>query len=327
MGETGAVERRGLRTFTLFGRRRGGFRLVGRFGPRTRKAAVRSVFFAPALLFLMFLVLYPVLQTVYISFLSPTGAPTLGNYRAVLSDPETINPNLSWPPPLGTLIHNALWAGIHLPISLLFGLWMALILREVKGSSIVKSAIFLGMVTPMIVGGVILRFLFETGPGIVPSFFEAIGVHSLAISWLNYRETALLGLIFGSVWLWTGFSLIVYSAGLTTIPQDYFEAAKVDGTSTFRMFTRVTFPLLKPMTIVVITMTILWELMIFDLLFGATNSQGGVRGAADVLGLQMYRYAFVQLPANVGAAAAVATFLSILTMVATVATLRYMVKR
>jgi len=93
------------------------------------------------------------------------------------------------------------------------------------------------------------------------------------------------------------------------------------------MFTRVTFPLLKPMTIVVITMTILWELKIFDLVFGATNPQGGVGGAADVLGLQMYRYAFVQLPANVGAAAAVATFLSILTMVATVATLRYMVKR
>src|SRR5256885_16649259 len=115
--------------------------------------------------------------------------------------------------------------------------------------------------------------------------------------------TLLFGLIFGSVWLWTGFSLIVYSAGLTTIPKDYWEAAQVDGTSTFRMFTRVTFPLLKPMTIVVITMTILWELKIFDLVIGATSPQGGVGGAADVLALQMYRYAFVEIPARRGVAA------------------------
>src|SRR5207302_8760112 len=118
------VLQRGDGTVHPYGRRRVGVRLRARFGPRALKAAVRSVFFAPALLFLMFLVLYPVLQTVFITYLSPTGAPTLGIYRAVLSDPETINPNLSWPPPLGTLIHNALWAGIHLPISLLFGLWM-----------------------------------------------------------------------------------------------------------------------------------------------------------------------------------------------------------
>ena len=196
-----------------------------------------------------------------------------------------------------------------------------------KGASWIKTAIFIGMVTPLIVGGILMLYLYDGNIGVVPSFFNLIGVQSLATGWLQHPVTLLFGLIFGSVWLWTGFSLIVYSAGLTTIPKDYWEAAKVDGTSTFRMFTRVTFPLLKPMTIVVITMTILWELKIFDLVFGATNPQGGVGGAADVLGLQMYRYAFVQLPANVGAAAAVATFLSILTMVATVATLRYMVKR
>ena len=81
------------------------------------------------------------------------------------------------------------------------------------------------------------------------------------------------------------------------------------------------------MTIVVVTMTILWELKIFDLVIGATSPQGGVGGAADVLALQMYRYAFVEIPARRGVAAAVATFLSILTMVATVSTIRYMVKR
>ena len=160
-----------------------------------------------------------------------------------------------------------------------------------------------------------------------PSVPGAIGIHSLGVGWLQRPTTLLFGLIFGSVWLWTGFSMIVYSAGLTTIPKEYWEAAKIDGTSTFRTFTQITFPLLKPMTIVVFTMSILYELKIFDLVYGATNPQGGVGGAADVLALQMFREAFVQLPADYGTAAAVATFLSLLTLAATVMTIRYMVKR
>src|SRR5437879_4096512 len=120
MGEPGAVERRGLRSLFLIGRWRGGFRVAERFGPRTRKATARSVFFAPALLFIVFLVVYPVLQTVYLSFVSSAEVPTFGNYKTVLTDPETINPNLASPPPLGTLLPNALWVALHLLISLLF---------------------------------------------------------------------------------------------------------------------------------------------------------------------------------------------------------------
>lgn len=306
-----------------------GHRHPGRLRVRSAKTMLRLVFFAPAMLLILLFVAYPVLATVGVSFLSSDGKfAGLDNYGEVLGSPDTVNLNrFPKPPPLGTLIHNAIWIGIHLPLSLFLGLWLALVLRDVKGASWIKTAIFIGMVTPLIIGGILMLYIYDGSIGIVPNFFDAVGVRALAVGWMQRPLTLLFGLIFGSVWLWTGFSLIVYSAGLTTIPKDYWEAAEVDGTSTFRMFTRVTFPLLKPMTIVVITMTILWELKLFDLVYGATNAQGGVGGAADVLALQMYRYAFVQLPAQFGAAAAVATFLSILTMVATVATIRYMVKR
>ena len=325
MGETGAVTRRGLRSLALLWRRARGLQVVTPFGPRTRRAALRLVFFAPALLLLVFLVVYPIVQTVFLSFVGPGGQPTLGNYRTVLSDPDTLNPNwFSWPPPLGTLIHNGLWVAIHLPISVLFGLWLALILRDVKGASIVKSAIFLGMVTPMIVGGIILQFLYESGPGIVPAFFGAVGIKSLDISWLLYRQTSLLGLIFGSIWLWTGFSLIVYSAGLTTIPQDYFEAAKIDGTPPLRMFFRITLPLLRPMTLVIVTMTLLWELKIFDIVYAAEGKTGGTAGSANVLSLQMYLY-FVT--GKYGPAAVVATLLTVMTLFATAWLFRRMVRK
>jgi len=199
---------------------------------------------------------------------------------------------------------------------------LALLLQETKGASVVKSCIFLGMVTPMIVGGVILRFLLEAGVGVVPSFFGVIGVRSLAVNWMVHRELLLLGLILGSVWLWTGFSLIVYSAGLTTIPKDYFEAARVDGTPPGRMFFRITFPLLKPLTLVIVVMTILWELKIFDIVVAATNFGGGV--GADTLALQVYRFFFYD--SNAGKAAVVASLLTLLTLISTSLILRRMAK-
>src|SRR5437870_12169960 len=209
MSEALAGIRRSLRLPSLF-RRSGGDQRRARIGPSARKTATRVVFLAPALVLVIFLVVYPVLQTVYLSFVTPQGTPTLANYQGVITDPTTVNPaGLPWPPPLGTLIHNALWIAIHLPISLFFGLWLALILRDVKGSSIVKSAIFLGMVTPMIVGGVMRRSLFEHGPGVVPAFLGSVAVRCVDKSWLISGAPGLLGLIFGPVLPCSGLGVVV----------------------------------------------------------------------------------------------------------------------
>jgi multiple sugar transport system permease protein len=209
---------------------------------RLRQRAERSLFLLPAIVLLMIFIAYPIGATIFLSFVpreqgsgSDAAAqfPTLENYEYVLTNRETLNPG-NIPAgdfPMGTLIHNGIWIGIHLPLTMFIGLGLALILRDVKGSSVVKGAVFLGMVTPMIVAGVILRYIYETNVGFVPAFFELIGIESLSHNWLTFPQTALFGLIFGSVWLWTGFSLIVYSAGLTTIPKEYFEAAKIDGAS------------------------------------------------------------------------------------------------
>jgi multiple sugar transport system permease protein len=292
----------------------------------------RAVFFAPASILIIFLVVFPILQTVYLSFFSPSGEFVgFGNYFDVLGKEEIVNLDnvplgLVQPYGLGALIHNMIWIAIHLPLSLFSGLILALILRNVKGASIVKSIIFLGMVTPMIVGGVILRFTFENNVGIVNGILRLIGLGQFATSWMGHAETTLFALIFGSVWLWTGFSMIVYSAGLTTIPKEYYEAAKIDGASPFRTFFRITFPLLKPMTITVVTMTLLWELKIFDIVFAGAGVAGGPGGAANVLALQMWNWAF-RSPAHPEWAATVATILTALTLVVTIWMTRYMVKK
>ncbi len=293
---------------------------------------IRKLFFAPALILIVFFVVFPVLQTVYISFFSPSGEFVgLSNYSDVLSQKEILNlenpsQGLSQPYGLGALIHNMIWIAIHLPLSMFSGLLLAIILREVRGASIVKSIIFLGMVTPMIVGGIILRFTFEKGVGIINGLLVLLGLEQLTRTWTAYPETCLFALIFGSVWLWTGFSMIVYSAGLTTIPKEYYEAAKIDGASPFKTFFRITFPLLKPMTLVVITMTLLWELKIFDIVYAGAGIGGGPAGAANVLALQMWIWAF-RASNKINWAATVATVLTALTLVVTIGMIRYMVKK
>src|SRR3989475_4425783 len=291
---------------------RRGYRVsMGRWG---RSQARFLSFFLPAAIFLIVLVIYPIVATLTLSFVAPDGSYAgLQNYGSVLGSPDTFNPAcLERGPPCGTLLNNLIWIGIHLPLTVFMGLFLAVLLQNVRGASFVKSLIFLGMVTPLIVVGVVLRFVLEYPIGVVPAFFGWLGIKSLDVNWLVTPNTLLVGLIFGTVWSWTGFSMVVYSAGLTTIPKDYFEAARVDGASEWQIFRRITWPLLRPVTLVIVTMTILWELKLFDIVIGATNQQGGAGGAADVLALQMYRFFFI---IDYNSAAVVATLLTIFTLI------------
>ena len=270
-------------------------------------------FIAPTILLLTLFVIFPVVNTVYISFLGEEDEFVgLDNYAEVFSRRNFWNPqNLveGSPPPYGALIHNGIWIIVHLPLSLFFGLALAILLRDVKGGAIIKSAVFLGMVIPMIVGGILLRFIYDNQAGILNGFLRIIGLGDLTRTWTAYPQTILLALILGSVWIWTGFSMIVYSAGLEGIPKELFEAAKIDGASRWRTFWRITVPMLKPATIIVITMTLLWELKIFDIVW--VIQQGGPGGASMVMALQMFLDAF--LNRSFGTAAAIATLLTALT--------------
>jgi len=278
----------------------------------------RSLFFLPALIFMAIFLLYPVLNTLWISFVSEDNHFVfLQNYQKVLSSNDVINrKGFTQGFPWGALPHNFLWILIHLPLTTFLGLLFAVLFKDLKYNFIFKSSIFLGMVTPMVIGGVILRFIYEKEVGIVNAVLKFLGFQTH--TWTAYPETALLSLIFGSVWLWTGFSMIIYSSGLGNIPKEYYEAAAIDGATPFTIFFRITIPLLKQMTIVVVTMTILWELKIFDLVYVAT--MGGPGGASNVMALQMYFYAFRQF--NFQNASVIATLLMLLTLLVTIPLIR-----
>ncbi len=290
------------------------------------------LFLVPALFLLSLFVIGPMLYTFYMSLLDWEGPQVKGfvgldNYFKLFSRREILNyRGLSrGRPPMGALPHNIIWIIIHVPLCTVLGLVLAYVLRDVRGATIIKSIIFLGMVTPMVVGGVLLRFIYDKDAGVFNEFLRVVGLGHLVKTWTAYPDTALYALILGSVWIWTGFSMIVYSAGLETIPPELLESARVDGASEFMIFKEIVIPLLKPATIVVVTMSILWALKIFDIVYVATL--GGPGGASTVLALEMYMDAFFKIPPSYGTAAAIASLLTLLTLGIAVYVAKYVVVR
>jgi len=261
-----------------------------------------------------------VFSTIYISFLSTHGQFVgVNNYINVLSRKEVLDvEGFPKPPPLGAIVHNLIWTLIHLPLSLILGLAFAVLFRSARGGSIAKSLIFIGMVLPLMVGGLLIRFTFESDLGIVPLFFHFVGVESLNKNWTVYSDTALLSLIPGSVWLFIGFNVVVYSSALANIPKDFEEAAAIDGAGSIQRFFYITLPMLRPASVFAVISTLIFELKTFDIVYIATR--GGPGDASVVLSLLVYLFAFRSY--DYGAAAAIATLLMLVTLIPAV----YMVK-
>lgn len=272
-----------------------------------------TIFILPALILLIIFVIIPAVKTLSLAFMNADGDFVgFQNFADVLISKDIINldrfPTKS--PPWGAIIHNALWILIHLPSVVILGMVLAVILRDAYGGKVIKSIIFLGMITPMVVGGGIVNFIFDEHSGVVNGILRALGQDQWVRSWTVYPDTALLALILGSIILWTGFSLILYSSGLSTIPQEWYEAAEVDGANSLQKFLYITVPSLRPVTITVVSMSLLWELKVFDMVYTATG--GGPGGSSTVLALRMYILAFRALDPN--RSAVIATLLTILTL-------------
>ena len=280
-----------------------------------RVFTVSRLFLIPAFLLLVIFVLYPIFDTVYVSFLSEGRGGFVGfeNYNYVLF--QKVNPLINIPNllqgvfPMGALVHNIIWIFIHLPLTILLGLLFAVLLRDVKGGTIIKAIVFLGIVIPLVVGGVLFRYVYDKDAGIANAALRVMGLGAYARDFTQFRDTALFSVILGSIWIWTGFAMIVYSAGLEGIPKEMYEASAIDGASRWKTFWRITVPMLRSTTLVVVTLTILWELKIFDIVYVATR--GGPGGASSVLAYDMYNEAFQAN--NLGTGAAIAVILTLMT--------------
>jgi multiple sugar transport system permease protein len=158
------------------------------------------------------------------------------------------------------------------------------------------------MVLPALSVGMIWRYLLNDAFGAVAIWLKNIG---LEFGWYGDPKTALFTIIFIDVWQWTPFVFLIMLAGIVSLPTEVFEAAEIDGASKWKMFTRLTLPLLKPVIIVALLLRMLEAFKIFDMIWMLTK--GGPAYATEVIGVRIYIQAFTSF--NMGYAAALALIL------------------
>lgn len=283
----------------------------------TKKRVIFSLL--PVLFLLGFVLVYPTVMTIIGSFMQWEGFDMVGfaglkNYVKIFSDSAFLNLKnlLTFPPhphSYGAFLHNFIWVLIFVPVTMSTGLLFAVLTKGKKGESVLKAMVLLAMATPLVVAGVIIFFSLSKDAGMVNALLRAFGLGGYAQSWIMKPITALLSLIFGSIWIFTGLSMLIYSSGLDTIPEELKEAAQLDGASQWQVFWRVTFPLLKPAHMTAFVILLIWNLKMFSLVYVTTG--GGPGQSSTIMSILLYKKAFYQL--KVGEGYAIATILAVIT--------------
>lgn len=272
------------------------------FLPNRIRDRVRPWLWAgPALLLLTVYLIYPAINTIYLSFFNADSSKYVGgeNYVFFFTNSST----------LGALKNNLLWLVFLTGFTVVIGLLLAVLFDRVRYEPAVKALIFLPMAISFVAAGVIWKLMYDYQPpgeaqtGVLNAVLQAVGAQP--VPWLVDRTTNNPALIGVGVWMWTGFALVILSAGLKSIPQEIIEAARVDGATEWQILRQVTIPMLASTIAVVATTMVISALKIFDIIYVMTNGNFGTEVIANRMYKEMFNYN------NFGRASAVAVVLLI----------------
>ncbi|MFF4275382.1 carbohydrate ABC transporter permease [Streptomyces sp. NPDC001536] len=260
--------------------------------PRTRKARARegggdgrlaAVFIAPALLGFLVFLLWPTLRGIYLSFtrfnlLTPAEWVGLDNYTRMVHDP------IFW----DSLTVTVEYVVINIGIQTVSALAIAVLLQRLTQSAVLRGIVLTPYLMSNVVAGIVWLWILDTQLGIGNEIIAGLGLDR--IPFLADETWAIPTIALINVWRHVGYTALLLFAGLQAIPNDMYEAAKVDGASEWRMFWRITLPLLRPVLAVVLIMTVIGSFQVFDTVAVTTN--GGPANATNVLQFYIYGAAF-----------------------------------
>jgi raffinose/stachyose/melibiose transport system permease protein len=214
----------------------------------------------------------------------------LDNFREIFQDPTT----------RGALWHTLIFGGALVVLTNVVGLGLALGLnRTLKSRHLLRAVFFLPVIlSPLAVSYIWQYILDPSGP--VNTALGTIGLDSWQRAWLGDPNWALLSVLLVLVWQQSGLTMVIYLAGLQSIPDDLVEASTVDGASAWMRLRRVTLPLLRPAFIIASTLTLIFGLRVFDQILGLTG--GGPVGATETLATQVWKQSFADGRFGYGAA-------------------------
>lgn len=267
-----------------------------------RKNWTAYLFLTPGLLHFLIFTLFAVSFAFYISFhkwnVIQPAKPFVGfdNYAKLFQDPRFLR-----------AVTNTLLFMIGVPLNLMSGLAVALLLNtKVRGQGLYRTLFYIPVVTPLVVSSIIWKWLYQGDYGLLNYYLLKFHIIEQKIFWLADPNLALPALIIMGIWGGTGGTMVIYLAGLQSIPEEMYDAAKVDGASAWQRLRYITIPLLKPTTFFLTITGVIGTFQIFTEVYIMTN--GGPLNRTTTIGFYLYDKAFRQLDMGYAAAMAFVLF-------------------
>lgn len=245
-----------------------------------------AVFVLPTILLYVCFVVIPIVYNTYLSFfrtdlMSANEFVGLQNYFNLFHDKffQKALVNNIW------LVIGSLIA--HLPLALFFG---NALFNKIKGNKFFQSVFFLPSVICGVAVGLLFDMVYNSEFGIVNKLLEIMGLGNLKHPWLDDPNTVMLALIFVVMWRFVGYHMVIQLAAMKAIPLSLYEAANIDGASSFQKFTKITLPLIKHILRIDTVLIITGSLKYFDIVYAMTK--GGPNHASEVMATYMYYEGF-----------------------------------
>ena len=274
---------------------------------RIREGVRPYVFVGPAIVILGVFLIYPVVNTILISFKDSRGIDYVGldNYKFVFTDDSMLR----------ALRNTAGWMVVVPAIAVSVGLGFATLADRLRrGEAIAKSLIFLPMAISFVGAAVTFRLIYSYRPsgfgtniGLLNGIWQGLG--NQPVAWLSQQPWNNLFLMVIMVWMQTGFAMVVLSAGIKAIPAEIIEAARIDGASELQIFRHITIPSILPTIVVVVTYMVITAMKVFDIVFVMGNAE---TNGTEVVAERMIRWYFISNNNGRAAAIAVVLFLAVI---------------
>ncbi|HIU74917.1 MAG TPA: sugar ABC transporter permease [Candidatus Pelethocola excrementipullorum] len=267
------------------------------------------IFIAPALIFYLLFLIIPAVSSTYYSFTSWNGLDKAMNFVGLANYKELLNPsNTRF---IGAMIRTFIVAIAVALGSNIIALILAILVDRIKiCKGFFRSAFYIPVLISGIVSGFIWKIMYNTNFGVFNHILSAIGLDQLKNDWLGNPRTALASVILTVLWQGVGYYMIIYLAGLQSVPEELMEAAEMDGATSWKKFWRVTFPMLAGSITINMTLALINGMKVFDQISVMTS--GGPGFSTETMTYYIFKVAFGESRQGLGTAASIILFIFIL---------------
>lgn len=271
------------------------------------------IFTLPALIYMLYFIGVPIVQNIIISFKNvnvntfamPSQQKFIGlqNYMELFGSADSILTK--------SIVNTLIFTVASIFFQFIIGFALALLFhKKFHGSNLFRGTIMISWLLPVTVAGLLFKFIFARQGGIANQLLMSLHFISQPIEWLLQPMTAMVAIVIANIWIGIPFNMMLILTGLTTVSEDIYESASLDGVSWFQKLFLITVPMIKPAIISVLTLGFVYTFKVFDLVWVMT--QGGPVNSTELVSTYAYRLSFEQFQFSKGAAAANILFLILL---------------